>query len=39
MNDKAILKRAFEAWTAGGDFRQRRERCKRFTYGDQWGDE
>ncbi|MDE6310520.1 MAG: hypothetical protein K2L96_01720 [Muribaculaceae bacterium] len=37
--DKTILKRACEAWTGAADFRFRRERCKRFTYGDQWGDE
>ncbi|MDE6277239.1 MAG: hypothetical protein K2M06_03940 [Muribaculaceae bacterium] len=39
MNENEILRRAYEAWAAGSDFRSRRERCKRFTYGDQWGDE
>lgn len=38
MNENMILKRAYEAWSAAGDFRSRRERCKRFTYGDQWAD-
>lgn len=29
---------AHAAWSAGGAVRARRERFKRFTYGDQWGD-
>jgi len=34
----AILERARECWRRGAEFRSRRERCKRFTYGDQWSD-
>lgn len=26
------------AWYAAADFRARRDRCKRYTYGDQWSD-
>ncbi|MBO4871548.1 MAG: hypothetical protein J5565_06150 [Muribaculaceae bacterium] len=33
-----VLHRAFEAWMAGGALRKARERNKRFTFGDQWGD-
>lgn len=38
MNTNPLLKRACEAWAAAEDFRGRRERNKRFAYGDQWGD-
>lgn len=38
MKDNVILRRAYEAWVSGEDFRERRERNKRFAYGDQWGD-
>ena len=34
----AILERARECWRRGAEFRSRRERCKRFTYGEQWSD-
>lgn len=33
-----ILNAALDAWLAGADFRARRERYKRYTYGDQWSD-
>lgn len=33
-----ILESAFKAWEAAADLRQRRERYKRYTYGDQWCD-
>lgn len=33
-----ILARAYGAWSGAADFRSRRERYKRFTYGDQWCD-
>lgn len=33
-----ILSAALEAWLAGADFRAKRDRCKRYTYGDQWSD-
>lgn len=35
--DPALL-RAYKAWNAGASWRARRERCKRFAYGDQWSD-
>lgn len=34
--EKEILKQAYRAWSAGGDMRVRRNRYKRYTYGDQW---
>lgn len=34
----SILNAARDAWTAAADFRSRRDRCKRYTYGDQWSD-
>ena len=34
----AVLERARRAWVAAGEFRRRRDRFKRFTYGDQWSD-
>ena len=37
-NNTAILHAAFAAWNAASHLRTRRERNKRFTYGDQWGD-
>lgn len=33
-----LLNAAREAWGRGHEMRTRRERFKRFTYGDQWGD-
>lgn len=33
-----ILKLAADAWLRGAELRRRRERCKRYTYGDQWSD-
>lgn len=38
MEYSEVLARAFSAWNSAGCFRSRRERSKRFTYGDQWGD-
>ncbi len=37
-NDKIILDAAYRAWNGGAEFRSRRLRYKRFTYGDQWDD-
>lgn len=36
--DFDLLSRAVECWDSLRDFRTERERCKRFTCGDQWGD-
>jgi len=36
--DIDVLAAAYRAWVAGSTLRQRRQRNKRFTYGDQWGD-
>ena len=33
-----MIDTAYRAWLAGARFRARRERYKRFTYGDQWSD-
>jgi len=33
-----LLGRAIECWESLAEFRRERERCKRFTYGDQWDD-
>lgn len=33
-----LLQRATECWAAMSGFRADRDRCKRFTYGDQWSD-
>lgn len=33
-----LLERALACWNSLQDFRRERERCKRFTYGDQWND-
>ena len=33
-----LLEKAMECWGKLSDFRSERERNKRFTYGDQWGD-
>lgn len=38
MQVSKVFSRAYAAWSACGGMRLRRERCKRFTYGDQWGD-
>lgn len=32
------LQIALEAWRAGHNLRSRRDRCKRYTFGDQWSD-
>lgn len=37
-HDMTVLHRAFEAWMCGNALRQGRQRNKRFTFGDQWGD-
>lgn len=34
----ALLQRVVECWGAMEEFRRERDRCKRFTYGDQWSD-
>lgn len=36
--DKELLKRCTSAWMNLASFRQRRERCKKFVYGEQWSD-
>ena len=36
--DLRLLARAKECWDFLKDFRRERERCKNFTYGDQWND-
>ena len=33
-----LLERAMDCWEGLSDYRRERERNKRFTYGDQWGD-
>ena len=33
-----ILLEAQQCWNSLDDFRKKRERCKRYAYGDQWGD-
>lgn len=33
-----LLSRAMDCWEGLADYRRERERNKRFTYGDQWGD-
>lgn len=35
---KEIITQAYNAWSRCADIRNRRQRCKRYTYGDQWGD-
>ncbi len=37
-NHLDLLAAARDAWTAGASLRSRRERHKRYTYGDQWSD-
>lgn len=34
-----LIERAQRCWNGMSGFRKERARCKRFTYGDQWGDE
>lgn len=34
-----LIERAQMCWNGMSSFRKERARCKRFTYGDQWGDE
>lgn len=36
--DERLLMRVMECWNSLRGFREERERCKRFTYGDQWVD-
>lgn len=36
--NEAVLRAARNAWLRGSQLRARRERYKRFTYGDQWSD-
>lgn len=38
QRNESILAAAHEAWLSLADFRRRRARYKRFTYGDQWSD-
>ena len=35
---QAVLQAAYQAWCGGAALRATRQRAKRFTYGDQWGD-
>ncbi len=37
-NNLTVLTAARDAWLAAASFREQRERHKRYTYGDQWGD-
>lgn len=37
-NNIELLDRARQSWAGLQTFRESRERCKRFTYGDQWND-
>ena len=36
--DTNVLRKAFQAWNGGSALRLGRQRNKRFTFGDQWGD-
>lgn len=36
--NEELLQRAVRSWDSLAEFRRERERNKRFTYGDQWGD-
>ena len=38
LRDERLLQRAIESYGALLPYRRERERCKRFTYGDQWID-
>ena len=38
VQDYELLERCVGAWQSGAAFRRERDRCKRFTFGDQWGD-
>lgn len=38
MENKEMLRKVYAAWSSGGAMRRRRERYKRYTYGDQWCD-
>ena len=38
LKNEELLMRALECWNGLRTFRDERERCKRFTYGDQWQD-
>lgn len=37
-SNEPLLAAAFRAWNAAAPFRAKRDRYKRFTYGDQWSD-
>jgi len=36
--DRCVFETAHELWVSGAERRAHRERLKRYTYGDQWGD-
>ena len=36
--DIELLQTACRTWSAGAEFRKRRRRYKKYTYGDQWSD-
>lgn len=38
VRNERLLAAALDCWEGMSEFRRDRERCKRFTYGDQWGD-
>lgn len=38
IKNEALLDKAMKCWESLSKFREERERCKRFTYGDQWQD-
>lgn len=38
QTDHLVFETAHDLWSAASDLRKRRERSKRYTYGDQWGD-
>lgn len=37
-HEMTVLRQAYDAWMGGSKQRQARDRNKRFTFGDQWGD-
>lgn len=38
QRDENLISRAVDCWESLAAFRSERERCKQFTYGDQWND-
>ena len=38
VKNQDLLDEAQRCWDSADGFRRRRERCKRYCYGDQWGD-